>query len=90
MFDGYSSAAVTTLSPGRQGKPSATRPIPWVVLVTKAISSGSAPIKRARSRRMASSFRSQVDQLTTPLRSCSSAQARIASPERRGKGATAA
>ena len=41
-IDGYSSVAETTLSPSRQGNPSAIRPMPWVVLWIKAISSRSS------------------------------------------------
>ena len=90
MLDGYSSAAVTTFSPSFHGKPSATRPIPCVVLLTKAISSTWAPISPAASALVFSIFDSQRGQLTTPFASCSSIQARIARPERAGRGETAA
>ena len=48
MLEGYSSAAVTTLSPGRQGNPSAISPMPCVVLLTNAISSRWAFSRRRR------------------------------------------
>ena len=90
MFEGYSSAGITTLSPSRQGNPSAMSPMPWVVELTKAISSRSAFKRLAMRSRMASTLSAQAGQLTTPFSSCSSVQVRKASPDLRGRGATAA
>ena len=89
-FDGYSSAAVTTLSPTFQGNPSATRPIPWVVLATNAISPISAPISPAASLRTSSTFDSQPGQPRTPCMLCSSTHPTSRSRARRGRGDTAA
>ena len=66
-FVGNSSARVTTLSPGCQGKPSATKLMPSVVLRTRAISSRRAPIRRAASSRTCSTRRDPVGIARVPI-----------------------
>ena len=53
-FDGYSSFASTTLSPSRQGNPSATMPSPSLVFLRSAISNGSQFTSLASERRVSS------------------------------------
>jgi hypothetical protein len=70
MFDGNSLASVTTLSPGCQGSPSATKEMPLVVFGIRAISAGSALIIAAAVCRRDSIRWAHLGQIVSP---CSAA-----------------
>ncbi len=78
------------LWPGFQGNPSATIPIPSLVFLMKAMSTGSASRSRPANARTSSIRRTQRCSITSPLSAMSAAHSWMALWARAVMGATAA